>query len=160
MPTSTMSRTKRTTISATVMATLLVAGAGAAFAYWTATGTGSGSATTGTTENFTITSSTVGDALTPGGSAQTITFVVTNPGAGIQMLTLITPTIANATAPFTFESGTCSAADYTLGAVDIVYGEIAAGGTLEGTVTVTMINSASNQDDCKGVTVPVQFAAS
>ena len=157
---STMSRAKRTTIGATVMAALLVAGAGAAFAYWTATGTGSGEVTTGTTVDFTITSTTDGVLLTPGGSASTITFVVTNPGAGIQRLSLITPTIANASAPITFTSGDCSAADYTLGTVVIAYGDIAANGTLQGTVTVSMINRATNQDDCKNVTVPVQFAAS
>lgn len=159
----TMSRKKRLTITAAVTAALLVAGGGAAFAYWTAYGSGTGTATTGTTTNFTITSTTsggsTGGSLTPGGPPQTITFTVTNPGAGKQKLSTITPTITSATAPNVFPTTGCTAADYYFGTPSVIYGEIAAGGTLSGSVTLTMNDSTTDQDGCKGLTIPVLITA-
>lgn len=159
MSRNSMSRKKRLTITAAVTAALLVAGGGAAFAYWTAYGSGTGTATTGTTTNFTITSLTSGASLTPGGLPQTITFVVTNPGTGKQMLSSITPTVTTATAPNAFPYGSCSAADYSFGAPSFLPGEISAGSTLTGTVTLSMIDSTTNQDDCKNLTIPVLITA-
>lgn len=151
-------RTKRVAI---ITAAMLAVGGGAAYAYWTSTGTGTGSATTGSSTPFTIASQAPsGAALAPGGTAQSIAFTVTNPGSGSQNLSGVTVTVANANGTaWTAVSG-CSALDYTVGTPAITYGQIAPGGNIAGTVTLTMNNRASDQDACQGVTVPLYFAAS
>lgn len=60
--------------------------AAAAVAYFSAGGSGTGTATVGTSTNFTITSSTTGGNLYPGGSANTVKFSVQNTGGGNQRL--------------------------------------------------------------------------
>ena len=54
----------------------------------------------------------------------------------------------------------CSSADYTVGTPAVAYGPIAPGGSVNGTVSVTMLNSANNQDGCKLATVPLYLVAS
>lgn len=150
-------RNKRTAI---VTAALVVVGGGAAFAYWTSVGTGTGSATTGSSTDFTIASEApTGNPLAPGGTAQSIAFTVTNPGNGSQILQNVEVTVANADGSPWAVTG-CSMLDYSVGEPAIEYGEIAPGGSLSGTVTLTMNNLASNQDACKDKTVPLHFAAS
>jgi hypothetical protein len=151
-------RKKRVIITTAAM---LAIGGGAAFAYWSASGTGTGAASAGTNVNFTVASSTAtGGALTPGGPTQAVAFTVTNPGTGVQILNNVNVTVANPTGTaWTAVSG-CSSADFTVGTPVITYGQIAPGGNIAGTVTVTMNNLSSNQDSCKNVTVPLYIAAS
>ena len=154
------SRTKKIVITA-IAAALIVGGGGAAFAYWTSSGSGTGTATTGTSVALTVTSSApTGGPLSPGGPTQTVAFSVANPGTGAQALASVVATVATSTgAAWTAVPG-CSAADYTLGTPAITYGTIAPGGNIAGTVTVTMISRAVNQDACQGVVVPLYFIAS
>ena len=141
-------------------AAMLAVGGGAAFAYWSATGTGDGTATAGTSSNFTITSTVAGGALSPNGPIQTFTFTVTNPGSGVQKVTTVTAAVAD-TSGAAWDTGTCSAADFTVGTPVFVAKELAAGGTTTGTVTLQMKDRAGvNQDGCKGATVPLHFNAS
>ena len=144
-----------------VAAGLILAGGGVAFAYWTSSGTGEGSATTGESTDFVLTSEDpTGDALTPGGPSQSVAFTVANPSTGTLNLSSVTVTVANADgSPWTAVAG-CSADDYTVGTPSIVYGPIAGGADVDGTVTVSMINSAGNQDGCQNAVVPLYFAAS
>jgi hypothetical protein len=143
-------------------AAMLAVGGGAAFAYWTATGIGNTTASSETTSsNFTITSTVTGGALSPGGPTQTFTFVVTNPGTGVQKLSAVAATVATTTgAAWTTVPG-CSAADFTVGDPAFTAGEIAPNGTVTGTVTLQMKNlTGVDQNGCKGATVPLHFAAS
>lgn len=141
-------------------AAMLAVGGGAAFAYWTAFGAGNGTASAGTSTDFTITSTVAGGALSPGGPTQTFTFVVTNPGTGVQKLSAVAATVATTTgAAWTTVSG-CSADDFTVGDPTFTPGEISANGTITGTVTLQMKNTGVSQDGCKGATVPLHFAAS
>ncbi|WP_104175792.1 hypothetical protein [Arthrobacter sp. Y81] len=142
-------------------AALVAVGGGAAFAYWTATGTGNTTATAGTSANFTISSSVAGDPLSPDGPTQIVTFTVTNPGTGVQKLTNITAAVAGTTgAAWTSVPG-CSADDFEVGVPDFDVTEIAAGGTVTGTVTLQMVDiPGTNQDGCKNATVPLHFSAS
>ena len=150
---------RKPTLAVVIAAAVVAVGAGAAFAYWTSSGSGTGTAGTGTDTAFTITSTTAGDPLMPGGPTQTATFVVTNPGSGIQHLTGATLIVATSTgAAWTAVEG-CSAADYTVGAPVITAGDISPGGTLTGTATITMNNLPSDQDACQGVVVPLYFTA-
>jgi hypothetical protein len=154
------SRTKKVAIVSIAVA-MVLGGGGAAFAYWTSSGTGTGVATTGTSTALTVTSSAAtGPALTPGGAAQTVAFSVANPGTGAQALASIAVSVASAGGIAWTTVPGCSVADYTLGTPAITYGTIAGGANLSGTVTVTMVNRAVNQDACQGVTVPLYFIAS
>jgi len=143
-----------------VSAALVLGGGGAAFAYWTASGTGTGSAATGVSEDFSITSAAAtGGPLSPDGPSQTIDFTVTNDGSGTQTLSSVVVTVANSDGtPWTAVAG-CSAGDYSVSSA-IPYGDILAGADVDGTVTLTMVNSGSNQDACQGETVPLYFVAS
>lgn len=157
---SLVSHKKRVAVIA-ISATLVVGGGGAAFAFWMASGSGSGSAQTGTSQNFTVASNAAtGGPLTPGGPSQSVGFTVTNPGTGVQSLTGVSITVANADgSPWTSTAG-CSAADYTVTVnAGLDLGDIRAGHNVTGAATVTMINSATNQDACKGVAVPLYIAA-
>jgi hypothetical protein len=156
----TLKMTKKT--KALVAASVLVVGtAGGAYAYWSSLGSGTGSASTGTSSAFVVTTDTAtGSPLTPGGPTQTVAFHVENTNSGVQYLDTVTVTVATSNgSAWTAVSG-CSAADYTVGTPSFTAGEVASGDTVDGTVTVTMKNLSSNQDGCKGATVPLYVSAS
>ncbi len=139
-----------------VAGTLTVVTGGAAFAYWTTTGNGSGSAAAGTSSPFQVTTdAATGSPLAPGGASQTVAFHVKNNNAGTQRLRTVTVTVANADATAWTSAPGCSAADFTVGTPSFTAGDIVSGATTNGTVTVTMDNTGSNQDGCKNVTVPL-----
>jgi hypothetical protein len=149
----------RTAIALAVV--LTITGAGVAFAYWTSTGTGTGSATTAESVGFTITSEVAVGTIAPGNAGQTINFTVTNPGEGIQNLASVTVALATADGMPWVPTGSCSIEDYTTTiSTAPAYGEIAADGSVDGVATVTLANTAVNQDDCQGQEVPLYFEAS
>ena len=156
-----ISRTKKTLVVAAALA-LTIGGAGAAFAYWTSTGVGDGTATTGESVAFTITTEAAVGEISPGSAGQTIAFTVTNPGTGSQNLALVTVAVADDNgAPWIPPTG-CILADFVATiSTPPVYGQIAAGGELGGVATVTLTNTAVNQDACQGLDdVPLHFVAS
>lgn len=153
------SRKSRTALVALTTAIIVAVGA-IAFAYWTSSGEGTGTGSTGTSTALEVAGTGItGDPLIPGGPEQVVAFTVTNPSEGAQTLSDVAVTVAMPGGA-AWTSGACSAADYTLGTPDVAYGEIAAGGTVDGTVTLEMNNLATSQDDCKGVTVALRFVAS
>lgn len=150
---------KRITIGAIALLTL--AGAGAAFAYWTSIGTGVGEATTGESVAFVLESEPAVGVIAPGSAGQTVDFTVTNPGEGTQNLAAVTVTLATADGTAWVPTGECDVADYAVTVSTApVYGEIASGEGVTGTATVTLANTAVNQDDCQGQVVPLYFVAS
>lgn len=153
--------TKKRKITAAVAgATVLIVGSVVAYAYWSSTGTGTGSVTAGTSTSFTVASSApTGGLLTPGGPTDVVAFTVTNPGTGSQNLASVVVTVAGAGGIAWTTVNGCTAADYTVGTPMITYGPIAPAGVVSGTVSIQMKNTASNQDGCKGATVPLYFVA-
>jgi hypothetical protein len=140
---------------------ILAFGAGVAYAYWSATGVGDGSATSASNSAFTVSSGTpTGGPLTPGGATTSVPFTVSNPGSGSLRLSTVTVTVAESDGSTWNSVAGCSAADYTVGTPAITYGNIPAGGSVSGTVSVTMNNLPTNQDGCKNATVPLYFVAS
>jgi hypothetical protein len=150
-----------------------VAAAIGAYAYFTSTGSGTGSATVGTDSAWTVgQTGTTGPNLYPDaaigtGNIQTKSYDVTNPSAGNQYLTDVKVKVANADgSPWT--SGTCSKDDFSVGgaATGATYtdtdsaGDFLAGETKSDSVTVQMIDNNANQNDCRGLTVPLYFFAS
>ena len=153
-------RKKRTAIIA-VAAVLTLSGAGAAFAYWSSTGTGTGSATTGQSTAFAVESQpATGDPMTPGGAAQTVAFSVTNSNTGDQELFSVTAIVANSDGSAWTSVPGCSADDYLVGTPAIAYGQIDGGGHADGTVTIAMRETRTNQDACQNVVVPLYVVAS
>lgn len=154
----TAGRKKRIIITTAAM---LAIGGGAAFAYWTST------ATTDKTVQSTADSTAItisvgafsGSQLSPGGPAQTATFTVANPGSGVQRVSSVAATILNADGT-AWAAGTCSKDDFEV-STTVVPTELSAAQSVTGTVTLKMINRVDvNQNDCKGVAVPLHFLAS
>jgi hypothetical protein len=155
----TISKTAKIAVAGVSAATLAMSGV--AYAYWSTSGTGTGSAATGSSSAFVVTSDpATGDPLTPGGPSQTVAFHVNNPSAGHQYLSAVAITVAEAGGGTWDDVAGCSAADYTVGTPSFTGGDMAPGTTINGTVTITMNNLASNQDACEGATVPLYIAAS
>jgi hypothetical protein len=156
----TLDRGKKRTAVILALA-LTLTGAGIAFAYWTSSGTGSGTATTGESVAFTITSDPAEGTLAPGSAGQTVDFTVTNAGEGSQNLTGVTVALATANGTPWVPTDDCLAADYTAVVTTAPpAGQIAPGVSVGGTVTVTLANTAVNQDDCQGQDVPLYLTAS
>lgn len=158
----------------------LLAVTGTAIAYFTSTGNGTGSATVGTATHWTVAESgtPTGGPLYPdhaigGSNIQTDGYTVTNPAAGSQNLSQVVVSVATSTGT-TWSSQTisgkpaCTASDFSVGGNAVgtpwtdtsLHGDYQAGTSQSGTVTVEMIDSGANQDNCQGVSVPLYFSAS
>lgn len=150
-----MARLTKKKYLAAGVAVAVIASGGVAFAYWTSTGSGTGTATTGTSTAWDVQVGEVDlDNLTPGGPTNTIPFSVQNDSSGVQNLQATSASVVDTSDPG------CTAADFDVSATTIGYGDVASGATVNGTFTIQMINTASNQDDCKGVTVNLKVDAS
>jgi hypothetical protein len=140
-----------------------------AYAYFTSTGTGSGSASVGTSTTWQVTTlSATGGPLTPGGPTESITYKVKNNSSGSQSLANVAISVANADgSAWTAVSG-CSKSDFAIdgASAGLTFNDtsqaanLAPGATATGTITLQMVDSGSNQDGCKGATVPLYLSAS
>ncbi len=120
----------------------------AAVAYWTASGTGSGTASVGTDAGVTISPVTFSGTLYPGGSV-TVNFTVNNSSASapVQVDKVVANTAAGTNGMSSLPAG-CLAADFTFADVTVAT-NIAPSGTYSGTGTLSMANTAVNQNACK-----------
>jgi allophanate hydrolase subunit 2 len=169
---------KRAVAALSLIAVLALAGG--AYAYFTSTGNGTGTATVGSASTWTVgeTGTATGGPLYPdaaigGANVQTDKYTVTNAGKGSQNLTQVVVSIANANGS-AWSSQTnpatpaCTAADFSVGAQAVgtawtdtsLAGDYTASQSKNGTVTVEMIDSGKNQNNCQGLTVPLYFSAS
>jgi hypothetical protein len=148
---------RRYAVVAGVTAAALIGG-GVAIAYWTTTGSGSGAAATGTSTLVTVAQDNAVSGLYPGGPDQELDFTVTNPGPAEQYVTDVAISVSGTSNPG------CTAADFDVTQPTVADGDLVVGDTaFEGASTgaaIRMINSASNQDACKGVTVSLAYAVS
>lgn len=145
---------KKLTIGAGVLAALMVGTV--AFAYWTSSGTGSGTAAVGTDSGVTI-------AVQPftGGPANngtlypshnvTVNFTITNNSANtpVKVGKVVADTSGGNTNGISGLPTGCLAADFHFADVTINT-EIADGATITGSGTLSMDDTAVNQDACKG----------
>lgn len=155
----------------------VLVGAVAAYAYFTNTGTGTGTATVGEATPWTVAADVAVGDLFPGVGSNAVTVTVTNNGSGNQLLSQLVATIGAPTGTGT--DGTipaCTAADFALSSDDsswtITNGGLTAtlpniADDLAPTAThvathlsVSMVNAATNQDNCQGATVNLSVAAS
>jgi hypothetical protein len=140
-----------------------------AYAYFTTTGSGTGSATVGTDTPWQVdTDAATGGPLTPGGPSQTVGYTITNNSTGHQNLANVAISVANADGSAWDGPGNCSAADFEVNgaAAGTAYDDttlaqnFAPGADDSTSITIQMIDTGANQDDCKTATVPLYLYAS
>jgi hypothetical protein len=144
-----MRKLMRKRILVPVVAIAAIAVAGIAVAYFTASGTGSGTASVSTDSGVTITGVAFDNALYPGGSTA-VRFTIDNPSSTTSVN--VDKVVADTRYGTTGVDGLptrCAAADFTFGDVT-VNASIAAGRSVSAAGTLSMANSASNQDACQG----------
>jgi hypothetical protein len=151
-----------------LLAALVVVAVGAigGYAYWTQGGSGNGSATTGTTTAITVNQTSVSAAtLYPGGPAEDLSGDFDNPNPGGVVISSVTAVVSSVT-PLpgnTFVGNgkpNCTAADYSIGGS--AAGSTVPPGNSVGAWTglnVSLLNTASNQDNCKGATANITYTA-
>lgn len=142
--------------------------AGGAVAFWTSTGTGSGSATVGTSANLTLNPVIITGTLYPGGTAATSAITINNPGSSavrVSNIALDTTLPASGNGALSGIGGLpvgCSASDFTftsgipVGGVTVPAG----GNVVVNTGTLSMANTAVNQDACKSANLTIFLRAS
>jgi len=140
-----------------------------AYAYFTSTGNGSGSASVGTSTAWAVTTlSATGGPLTPGGPTESITYKVKNNSTGYQNLANVAISVANSDASAWTSVSGCSKSDFSIDGASAgatfndtaQAADLAPGATATGTIVLQMVDSGSNQDGCKGATVPLYLSAS
>jgi len=139
---------------------VVVATAGLAFAYWTATGSGSGSADTGSASSVTVKQTVSPTGLYPGGTVA-LSGNFDNPNPGKVYITAVTASVSSFSARADGTKPACTQADFTITGTAPVGAEIASGngvGSWSG-LSLNMTDAGTNQDNCKGITVPITYAA-
>ena len=100
--------------------------------------------------------------LFPGAPPQALSGNFTNPNVGPVQVTSVTAVVdpafnshADVTKP------ACTPADFVIGGAAPVGAQIAPGAGVGawGGLTLSMVNSPTNQDNCKNVTVPILYTA-
>lgn len=149
-------RRRRLAMSAALIGTLALAAI--AYAYWTATGSGSGSAVTSNpTQTVTVKQTSASTGLYPGGSVA-LSGNFDNPAANAVRVSSISATVTGTDKPG------CDPNDYSISGTPTIAGggDVPSGNGVGGWsgFTLSMANTATNQDACKGATVSISYTAS
>ncbi len=151
---------RRTTIIASSTA-LVLATSVVAFAFWTGVGAGTGNAQTGNTgQPLTVNQSGTPTGLVPGGPAAALSGNFDNPNGSGVFVNQVTGAVA-AVVPAQFDPAKppCTAADFVVGGTANVNAVIPPGnaqGSWSG-LTLELLNTNANQDNCKNVTVSINY---
>jgi hypothetical protein len=141
---------------------LVVATSVIAYAFWTGVGAGTGSAQTGNTgQPLVVNQSGTPTGLVPGGPAASLSGNFDNPNAAGVFVNQVTATVGTITpAQADLSKPACTAADFAVGGVANVNATIPSGigvGSWSG-LTLQLLNTPANQDNCKNVTVQLNYA--
>jgi hypothetical protein len=151
---------RRTTVISVGLA-LVVATSVIAFAFWTGIGSGSGSASAGDTASpLTVNQVGVPTGLVPGGPAATLSGNFDNPNPSGVFVNQVTATIASVTPGADNTKPACTANDFKLGGPAVVNAEVPSGngvGSWTG-ITLQLLNTNANQDNCKNAVVSISYA--
>jgi hypothetical protein len=153
---------KKQYLAAGAAAVIVAAGAGVAFAYWTADGTGTGSASTGTTTGIDINQTSVITGLYPGGAPVALAGNFDNNNSGPIHVAQVTVAVASGwSEQADLTKPACTAADFTLTQPDPTNAEIPAGSGVSSWsgATIQLTDLATNQDNCKNVTVDLAYTS-
>jgi ABC-type glycerol-3-phosphate transport system substrate-binding protein len=144
---------------AALAAVSLVAAVGA-YAYWTNGGSGSGTAATGTNVAITVTQTSTPSGLYPGGPTAALSGKFNNTNGGPVYVHQIVAAIASVTGPNIDGGHPCAAGDYQLNGSPVTVDAEIPSGTAVGAwsgASIQLLNSATNQDGCKGATVNLTY---
>ena len=151
---------RRTTI---ITIAIVAATSVAAFAFWTGVGVGTGEAKTGTTGQA-LTVKQVGPptGLVPGGPVATLSGNFDNPNGSPVFVASVKAAITGVTPAAPQDAGkpACSVNDYQLVNNTAVVNANVPSGNGQGTwtgITIRMLNTAANQDNCKNATVNLSY---
>ena len=134
----------------------------AAYAYWTNGGTGTGSAATGTSVAVTVNQTSTPTGLYPGGPGGSLSGTFTNSNSGTVFVSEVNATLLAPTGPNVANTPACTIADYALSGFPVAVGNEIASGTGVGTWSggsVRLLNSATNQNSCKGATINIAYTS-
>jgi hypothetical protein len=155
-------RRKRAIIAIGVGAVVVAAGAGTAFAYWTTSGSGTGTAAVGTSSAITVNQTSTVAGLYPGGPAVSLAGNFTNGASGKQFVGQVSVAVQSGwTSRTDSTKPACTSADFTLVQPTATNAEVPSGtnvGAWSG-ASISMIDSATNQDNCKTVSVPLVYTS-
>jgi hypothetical protein len=152
---------RRTTILSLGMA-LVVASSVIAYAFWTGVGAGTGNAKTGNTgAPLVVNQTTTPTGLVPGGPSALLAGNFNNPNAAGVFVNSVTGTVASvAPAQADLTKPACKTTDFAIGGTANVNNTIPPGnnkGSWSG-LTLSLLNTPNNQDNCKNVTVTINYA--
>jgi hypothetical protein len=133
-----------------------------AYAYWTTGGSGSSSGSTAAgSVAIVVNQTSLSSGLYPGGSVA-LSGNFDNPATFNQYVTSVAASIGS----FSYQSDNtrpaCTQADFSLSGSPAAVGAQVAPGTGVGSwsgITLNMTNSSANQDNCKSVTVPINYTS-
>jgi hypothetical protein len=130
--------------------------AGAAYGYWTTTGHGTGTAAVASAGDTVVLHGVAAAALTPGGTSS-VSFTADNPGSSALFVTRIHLDGVSADPAHS----ACSTADFDM--PDVISSTLVparqSGYALAGTGTLSMADTAANQDACKGATLTLALSS-
>jgi hypothetical protein len=149
-----MLQSKKRRVLATLGAVGAVLAVGVAVAYFTTTGSGTGSATVGTSAAVTI-HGTTGTSLFPGTST-TVSFTVDNPSGGFQRVNEIHLESVTTDAGHS----ACLMSDFTM--PNVTVNQVFPSGNgqaVTATGTLSMANTAQNQDACQAAPLTLHLTS-
>jgi hypothetical protein len=151
---------KRTWVIGLVVAVVAAIASMGAYAYWTTGGSGTGSAATGDVVNVTVNQLSAVSGLYPGGPAQALSGDFDNPNAGDVYINDIVVAVDPTWSATLAAHPNCTAADFQINNSPILYDDEIGPGNGVGAwsgASIQMLNSATDQDACKNVTVPLVY---
>jgi hypothetical protein len=153
-----VSKSKKRVLILAVALIALVVGSFSAYAYWTAGGSGSGNAQTLTNTTGLTVNQNAATGLYPGGSVA-LSGDFTNTNAFPVFVGSVTGSIPTFSHQPDNTKPACTQADFSLSGSAPVNAQIPAGspvGSWSG-YTLSMVNAATNQDNCKSFAVPITY---
>jgi hypothetical protein len=143
-------------VVAVVSAIAALALAGGAYAFWTTTGAGTGSASVASSNGTLVLHGVAADALTPGGSSS-VSFTADNANTS----SLEVGTISLDSVSLDAGHSACDVSDFSM--PDVVSStQVPAGASdyaLSGSGTLSMADTALNQDACKGASLTLNLSS-
>lgn len=147
-------------VVAGIAAGVIAVGAGGAYAFWTQGGTGSGAVTAGTSTAITVVQTSTVTGLYPGGPALALSGSFNNPNAFSVDITGVTAAVqAFSTTNVDATKPACTEADFTIGGTFGPYTVPAGTAGAWGGLNVALLNTAANQDNCKGQSITINYTA-
>jgi hypothetical protein len=149
---------KRTSVALGTLLALAVAGG--AFAYWTIGGSGTGTATAGNVDPVTVNQTSTVSDLYPGDS-QALAGDFDNTNDGPVWVSSVSAAVTGVTSGSEAGKDPCTTGDFTITGTAPVGAQIPVGAGVGGWsgLTLSMVNAATNQDNCKNATVTITYTA-